>query len=134
MIRPYGDRVLVEKLDGEGVDTVSPGGIHLPGVKFARGKTKHVPDTFRARVLAVGPKVRDVRVGDEVIAYTYSREGHGRVLTGDETEYGLVLGEDDVLAVLEPTEVVPVVPFELIDRPEPSVAELLRPLGYLVAQ
>lgn len=101
MIRPYGDRILVQKLDGHDVETVSKGGIVLPAVKFEHGKSKHVADWFRARVVDVGPLVAEVSAGDEVIVYTYAREGHGRTLTGDETPYGFIIGEDDVIAVIE---------------------------------
>lgn len=134
MIRPYGDKILVEKLDGHGIETTSAGGIVLPAVKWQRGKTKHVADTFRARVIRSGPEAsKTVAEGDEVVVYTYSREGHGQALTGWETPYGLIISLDDVLVVLEPSDHIPVTPFELIDR-EVSVADLLRPLGYLVAQ
>ena len=104
MLRPYGDRILVEKLDGEGVETVSAGGIILPAVEWKRGKTRHVPDTFRARVKAAGPRVAEVlgqelAEGDEVVVYTYAEDGHGRLLTGDETPYGLFVRARDVIAV-----------------------------------
>lgn len=124
MIRPYGDRILVERLDGHGMETVSPGGIVLPAVEWKRGKTKHVPDTFRARVIRSGPEAnRFVADGDEVLVYTYSREGHGRALTGWDTSYGLIIQVDDVAAVLHAEPAIP---------PErASVADLLRPLGYL---
>jgi co-chaperonin GroES (HSP10) len=99
MIRPYGDRILIEKLDGHGKETVSAGGIHLPAVEWRQGKTKHVADAFRARVVDVGPLVAEVSAGDEVFVLTY---GDKRTLTGDETPYGLIIGEDDVLGVIEP--------------------------------
>ena len=106
MIRPYGDRILVERLDGHGVETTSPGGIVLPAVEWKRGKTQHVADYFRARVKAVGPKVREVHEGDEVLVYTYSREGHGRVLVGWDTAHGLIVDEGDVMAALPPVRSV----------------------------
>jgi co-chaperonin GroES (HSP10) len=103
MIRPYGDRILIEKLDGHGKETVSAGGIHLPAVEWRQGKTKHVADAFRARVVDVGPLVAEVSVGDEVFVLTY---GDKRTLTGDETPYGLIIGEDDVLGIIEPAKVI----------------------------
>jgi co-chaperonin GroES (HSP10) len=107
MIRPYGDRILLEKLDGHGLETKSPGGIVLPAVEWKRGKTAHVADYFRARVLAVGSKVREVSEGDEVIVYTYSREGHGRVLVGWDTPFGLIVEEGDVMAVVDGVQHLP---------------------------
>jgi co-chaperonin GroES (HSP10) len=104
MLRPYGDRILVEKLDGHGVETVSSGGIVLPAVEWGRGKTGSVPDTFRARVKSVGHRVAEVlgleiAAGDEVIVYTYARDGRGSTLTGEETAYGLFIRAEDVIAV-----------------------------------
>ena len=106
MIRPYGDRILVERLDGHGVETTSPGGVILPSVQWKRGKTKHVDDTFRARILAVGPRVSAVTLfelfeRDEVLVYTYADDGHGRLLVGDDTPHGLIIRAKDVIAVLE---------------------------------
>jgi co-chaperonin GroES (HSP10) len=98
MIRPYGDRILIEKLDGHGKETVSAGGIHLPAVEWRQGKTKYIADTFRARVVDVGPLVAEVSAGDEVFVLTY---GDKQTLTGEETPYGLIIGEDDVLGVIE---------------------------------
>lgn len=107
MLRPYGDRILVEKLDGHGLETVSPGGIVLPAVEWRRGTTRHIADTFRARVKAAGPKVAEVvgqelAEGDEVVVYTYARDGRGSTLTGDETPYGLFVRAEDVIAVESP--------------------------------
>lgn len=101
MIRPYGDRILVERLDGAGKETVSAGGIVLPAVKWERGKTKHIADWFRARVVDVGPLVAEVSAGDEIIVHTY---GDRETLTGQETPYGLIVGVDDILGVIEPVD------------------------------
>lgn len=114
MIRPYGDRILVERLDGHGVETVSAGGIVLPAVEWKRGKTKGVADTFRARVKAVGSKVDSIAAGDEVVVYTYADDGHGRLLVGDDTPFGLIVRAGDVLAVVG------------VERR--SIAEIVRPL------
>jgi co-chaperonin GroES (HSP10) len=123
MLRAHGDRILVQRLDGQGVETMSPGGIVLPAVEWKRGKTKHVADTFRARVADAGPKVAEVlgqelHEGDEVVVYTYADDGHGRVLVGDDTPYGLFVRARDVIAV-EGSEAPPwLTPVRLVERDE----------------
>ncbi len=129
VIQVYGDRVLVEKLDGHGVETTSPGGIVLPATEWKRGNTKHIGDTFRARVKGVGPRVsevlgQDIHEGDEVVVYTYARDGRGSTLTGDETAYGLFVRADDVIAVH-----LPITHTEA----RKQYAEILRPLWQVQA-
>lgn len=59
-IRPLGNNVLLGPLEQI---AVSRGGIHYP--------QGHKDDATRYAVVAVGPKVRDVRPGDVVIAPLY---------------------------------------------------------------
>lgn len=103
MIRPTADRVLIERLDGDGREETSPGGIIMPArdLSVRRGNTWRVPDTFRARVLAVGPKAEhELSVGDEVVVQTYEGDG-GAKSVGLETEHGLIVELEDILVVFE---------------------------------
>jgi chaperonin GroES len=94
MLKPLGDRILVEPLEAE---DVSPGGIVLPDT------AKEKPQ--KGKVLAVGPgrtlengKVvsPEVKVGDKVI---FSKYGGSEVKI-DGKEY-TILRENDVLAVID---------------------------------
>jgi chaperonin GroES len=94
MLKPLGDRIVVEPLEAE---DVSPGGIVLPDT------AKEKPQ--KGKVLAVGPgrtldngKVvpPEVKVGDKVI---FSKYG-GTEVKIDGKEY-TILRENDVLAVTD---------------------------------
>ena len=76
-IRPVGSNILIERLEGHGIERVTAGGIVIPATNEARARTKN--DSFRARVLAVGPAqeanpIRDaVAEGfDHVLVYTWA--------------------------------------------------------------
>lgn len=106
MLRPLRDRILVERLEGHGIERVSPGGIIIPAICEKNVQTKS--DTFRARVLAIGPEADrelqgDLKPGDEVLLYTF--DGHpDRVFTGDlGGESGLFVRPDDILCAVEGT-------------------------------
>lgn len=84
-LRPLRDLIQVERLpdlgrtrDGDG-NEVTATGIIIPQDYKARGSAKAVnkADYFRARVLAVGPKVRDVAAGDEVLVLTWGASPDG---------------------------------------------------------
>lgn len=84
-LRPLRDLIQVERLpdlgrtrDADG-NEVTAAGLVIPQDYAARGSVKAVnkADYFRARVLAVGPKVRDVSVGDEVLVMTWGAEADG---------------------------------------------------------
>lgn len=84
-LRPLRDLIQVERLpdlgrtrDGDG-NEVTARGIVIPQDYKARGSAKAVnkADFFRARVLAVGPKVRDVSAGDEVLVLTWGANPDG---------------------------------------------------------
>lgn len=92
MIKPLGDKVVVEPSEGE---TTSPGGIILP--ETAKKKPQE------GLVIAVGPgKVLDdgsrgemaVKVGDKVI---YSKYG-GTEVTVDGKDY-VILDQDSIFAI-----------------------------------
>lgn len=94
-LRPLADRVIVEPLDK---DETTPGGILLP--ETAKEKPQE------GKVVAVGPgrwdedgKKRlemEVKLGDTVVFAKYS----GTEIKLGDTKY-LILGEKDILAVLE---------------------------------
>ncbi len=92
-VRPLGDRVLVQRLDGE---EKSAGGIIIPD------SAKEKPQ--QGKIIAVGngktfengtTKPLDVKVGDKVLFSKYS--GNEIKLDGEEF---LIVREDDILGVL----------------------------------
>jgi len=85
-IRPLGERVVVEPMKQE---QKTKGGIYLPDTA-----SKEKPQ--KGEVIAVGPDFKGVEVGDKSLFAKYG----GTEVKMDEKEY-IVLGEDDVLAVIE---------------------------------
>lgn len=71
------DLILVERI----AETVTAGGIHIPQDYKARGSQKAVnkADHWRARVVAVGPKVTDPLLvpGAEVQVLTWAEDADG---------------------------------------------------------
>lgn len=93
MLKPLGDRIIVEALSAE---SVTAGGIVLPD------SAKEKP--LEGKVIAVGPgaqcdtgKIRpmDVKVGEKII---YGKYAGTEVKVGGE-EY-IILRQDDVLAII----------------------------------
>lgn len=80
-VRLLGARVLVQRDEAE---AVTAGGIIIPEDAQARPE--------QGTVLAVGPAVKDIVVGDVVLFGTYC---------GSETDYGTLITEDDVLGVVK---------------------------------
>jgi len=85
-IRPLGERVVVKPEEEE---EKTKGGIYLPDTA-----SKEKPQ--KGKVIAVGPDFKGVKKGDKVIFAKYG----GTEIKMDEEDY-LVLGKDDVLAVIE---------------------------------
>jgi len=85
-IKPLEERIVVKPVEQE---QKTKGGIYLPDTA-----SKEKPQ--QGEVIAVGPDFKGVEVGDKVL---FARYG-GTEVKMDEEEY-LVLGKDDVLAVLE---------------------------------
>ncbi len=83
-IKPLADRVVAVR---EEAQTKTASGIFLPD----NAKEKPV----LAKVVAVGPKVTDLRVGDKIVYKEYSTTE----LKVDGTEY-LIVKEEDVLATI----------------------------------
>ncbi len=79
--------VLVHRI----TETMTAGGLHVPQDYKARGSQKAVnrPDTFRARVVAVGPKVTDplIAPGAEVDILSWADNADG-------TRRGMYTGVD----------------------------------------
>lgn len=100
--RPLGERILVERVDGHGVEKVLASGIVLPATREASVQTKG--DLFRARVRAMGDEAKrqvpDLSVGEEVFVYAYSGNGES-VYTGDSTKAGVFIKPDDIACVVE---------------------------------
>jgi len=85
-IRPLGERVIVKP---EKEEEKTKGGIYLPDTA-----SKEKPQ--KGEVIAVGPDFKGVKKGDKVIFAKYG----GTEIKMAEEDY-LVLGKDDVLAVIE---------------------------------
>lgn len=109
-LRPLRNLVHVERLPDightrENGETRTAGGIIVPETYEAPGRKKAVnkPDSFRARVLAVGPRVPagELSEGDEVVVLTWSENSDG-------TRRGLYTGIDapgDTLLIEYPTDI-----------------------------
>jgi len=109
-VKPMGDRVLLERLDGDGREEQLASGIWIPArdMTLRQGNTKRIPDTFCARVLAVSEKAEKVGVseGDEVLVHTYDQTSE-RTLAGDETPFGLLVSVENVIGVFGPSSCAP---------------------------
>jgi len=84
-IKPLGERIIVKPLKQE---EKTEGGIFLPETA-----SKEKPQ--RGNVIAVGPDFKGVKKGDKVLFAKYA----GTEIKIEDEEY-LVLGEDDVLAII----------------------------------
>jgi co-chaperonin GroES (HSP10) len=105
VLRPIRDNVRITRLEGHGIEGVSPGGIILPATREKSVRTKG--DYFRARVEAIGPDARyadgELTPGAEVLVYTYSGTAESVFTGADADEYGLFVKPDDILCVVEDT-------------------------------
>jgi chaperonin GroES len=94
MLKPLGDRVLVEPLEAE---EKSAGGIYLPEAAQEAPREGKVIAVGDGRVLDNGQRVElSVKVGDIVV---YTKYGGNEVRVGDK-EY-LIIDEGSLLAVKE---------------------------------
>ena len=93
-VRPLGDRILVERLEGE---TRTSGGIVLPDTAKEKPKQGRVVAVGQGKILEDGKRVPiDVKVGETVIFGSYA----GSEIKVDGEEY-LILKEEDVLGIVE---------------------------------
>ena len=93
-IKPLGDRVLVQRLEaGE----TKKGGIIIPDTAQEKPMEAKVISVGTGKTADDGSKIEfQVKKGDRVLIGKYS----GTEVKIDEEEY-LILGEDDILAVIE---------------------------------
>ena len=85
MIRPLGKRVVVQLMEKE---SVTPGGIVLTRVDS--------DEVTRGQVLAIGPEVVDISVGDVILA----NWNKGQKMKVEDLD-AYVVTEDDVVLVFE---------------------------------
>lgn len=85
-IKPLGERIIVKPIKQE---EKTKGGIYLPETA-----SKEKPQ--QGDVIAVGPDFKDVKKGDKVLFAKYG----GTEIKIEDEDY-LVLGADDVLAIIE---------------------------------
>lgn len=101
-ITPLRDLLLVERLEGHGIERVTKGGIIIPATLEAHAKTKN--DTWRGKVIAKGPKAPDdVVVNDVVMVFTWA-DGDGKKLyTGHEalTKNQCFIEPDDIVCIVD---------------------------------
>ncbi len=88
-IEPLGDRIIIRREEAD--EKATPGGrIVLPD------SVREHERPSKGEVLAIGPKIESVAVGDVVYYTKYA----GDEITQDEVEY-TILREGDVMCVLE---------------------------------
>lgn len=101
-LRPLGDRLVVRRVDGHGIEKVLPSGIVLPATREASIQTKG--DYFRARVEAMSDEARrqmpDLSEGEDVLVYAYSGTADS-VFTGEDAAGALCIRPDDIICVVE---------------------------------
>lgn len=94
MIKPLGDRVVIEVMEG---DLKTASGIVLPDTAKEKPQEGKVVAVGVGKVLENGQRVApDVKAGDKVIFSKYA----GTEVKADGKEY-LVVSERDILAVVE---------------------------------
>ncbi len=97
VIRPLRDQLYVQRI----AETHYTGGVILKPGTFKAGKNgfsarermNGVADYFAARVLAIGPDVRELSQGDEVLVWSYAEGDGTKLMTGDS------VGEKDKMFV-----------------------------------
>ncbi len=93
-VRPLRDRILVKRVEAE---EKTKGGIVLPDAAKEKPKEGIVVGTGAGKILDSGERAKlDVKVDDRVLFTSYA----GTEVKIDGEEY-LIMGEDDVLAVIE---------------------------------
>jgi co-chaperonin GroES (HSP10) len=105
-VKPLRDLVYVEKIEPE----VLASGIILPTKgafmgHSARMKMNATPDYFHAKVIAIGPDVKELALGDEVYVHTFAEGDGSKLYTGEnvgEKRRLLVKYPDDILCALDP--------------------------------
>lgn len=94
MIKPLGDRVVIEVMEG---DLKTASGIVLPDTAKEKPQEGTVVAVGEGKVLENGQRVApDVKAGDKIIFSKYA----GTEVKADGKEY-LIVSERDILAVVE---------------------------------
>lgn len=92
-VRPLGDKVLVKRIEAEGM---TAGGIVLPDTAKEKPKRGRVQAVGEGKLLNTGERAKlQVTKGDEVLFTSYA--GTEVKINGEEF---LIMGEEDILAVL----------------------------------
>ncbi len=95
ILRPLGDRVVVERLENE--DKATPGGIVIPDSAKERPQKGRVVAAGPGKKLDDGTRVQmDVELGDIVYHSKYG----GTEIKIDGVEY-LILREDDIIGIVQ---------------------------------
>lgn len=93
-LRPLGDKVLIERLEGE---TKTKGGIVLPDTAKEKPKEGKVIAVGEGRVLENGTRMKpSVKQGDRVVFESFA----GDEVKIDNKEY-LIMQEEKILAILD---------------------------------
>lgn len=84
VLRAYGEWIYVQKI----VEERTSGGLFIPQTADYRHKPRlrfaSVENTFRARVLSIGPRVDlDIDQGDEILVYTFAEGDGSKFYTGE---------------------------------------------------
>ncbi len=104
-IRPLHDRIYIQRVRVK----ESAGGILFPATfrqakQFsARERMNAIPDVFHAYVLAVGPDVRELARGDEIVVFAYAEGDGSKLYTGDSSgeKDRMFIGPDDVVCAVD---------------------------------
>lgn len=112
-IRPTGNRVLLKRIDGDGREELTAGGIWKPArdESLRHGNAARVPDTFRAQVLAVGDGAAkatqgELQIGQTVLVHTYDTTSD-RTLAAHETSYGILVDVGNILGIEDDEDIKP---------------------------
>ncbi|MBI4834039.1 MAG: co-chaperone GroES [Planctomycetes bacterium] len=93
-LKPLGDKVLVQRVEGE---TKTKGGIVLPDTAKEKPKEGKVIAVGEGKLLDSGSRSKpNVKVGDRVVFASFA----GSEVKVEEKEY-LIMPEEDILAVIE---------------------------------
>jgi hypothetical protein len=102
-LRAIGEHIYIQRLRV----AESKGGIIFPETfslrkKFsARERLNSVPELFHAIVLSVGPRVRELAQGNEIIVYSFAKDEHLYTGTSVGEKDRMFIGPEDVVCAVE---------------------------------
>lgn len=123
-IRPQRDLILVEKLEGHGIERVTKGGIIIPATNESHAKTKN--DTWRGKVIAKGPKApSELATGDVVMVFTWASGDGTKLYTGHKalTKHQCFIAPDDIVCIVDDVP-TPVTETSFLREPTPDSIEV----------